>query len=61
VCALDAHIEVDQRRLDSRLRRIEIQRCPGDDGGGLEDLAHGVPVAERGNQQQQASGIGQIR
>ena len=32
-------IEVDQRRLDGRLRRTEIQRCPGDDSGGLEDLA----------------------
>ena len=54
-------VEVDQRRLDGRLRRIEIQRCPGDDGGGLEDLAYGVPVAERGDQQHKAGGIGQIR
>src|SRR6185295_2833250 len=23
-------VEVDQRGLDSRLRRVEIQRCPGD-------------------------------
>ena len=54
-------VEVDQRRLDGRLRRVEIQRCRRDDGSGLEDLAYGVPVAERGDQQHQAGGIGKIR
>jgi hypothetical protein len=54
-------VEVDERRLDGWLRSVEIQRCPGDDSGGLEDLAYGVPVAERGDQQHQASVPGQIR
>ena len=53
-------VEVDERRLDGRLQRVEIQRCPGDGAGGLEDLACGLAVAERGDQQDKASGIGQI-
>ena len=40
--------------------RVEIQRRPGDGAGRLEDLAHGVAVAERGDQQDEAGGIGQI-
>ena len=36
-------VEVDERRLGGRLRRVEIQRRPGDGAGGLEDLARRRP------------------
>ena len=54
-------VQIDERCLGGRLERVEIQRCPGDGAGGLEDLAHGVLVTERGDQQHKASGVGQIR
>jgi hypothetical protein len=53
-------VEVDERRIDGRLRRVEIQRCPGDDDRGLEDLACGVPIAERGDQQHEAGRLREV-
>jgi hypothetical protein len=54
-------VDVDNAGIGRRLSGVEIQGCPGDGAGRLEDLAYGVVVAQRGDQQHKARGVGQVR
>src|SRR5205085_6434989 len=43
-----------------RLKCVEIDGSPGNRARRLKDLADGISVAERGDQESQACGVGQI-
>ena len=53
-------VEVHERRLDGRLQRIEIEGSASSGARCLENFAYGIPVIERGHQQGEAGGVGQI-
>jgi hypothetical protein len=53
-------VKVGDAGISGGLSGVEIERCPGDRPSGLQDLADVLLVAERGDQQHKASGIGQI-
>src|ERR1700735_3386723 len=53
-------VEVDERRLDGGLQRVEIDWSRGHGPRSLQNLVHGVLIAERGGEQREASAIGQV-
>lgn len=53
-------VEVDDPRLDGRLKEIDVDWRSVDDPACLEHLAHAIVVVERSEQQKQPGLLGQI-